>query len=281
MFNTKELPKVDFSLAEISQEAQKMAGKLSISGVQPKLSVKLDRKKNLLVSVAVGGRYILKPQTQNFPNIPENEECCMNMAQALGIDIPEHCLIPLKDGSLSYVIARFDRRRGLEKIHQEDFAQILGRDDKYKGSVEEIGRELKQISSVPGLDAQLFFERVVFNFLIGNGDAHLKNYSIFYCNEREARLTPAYDLVSSKLVIPGEEDSALTINGKKNKLSGKDFQDLARYLNIPQKIRYEKFDRKVNIMNEIIRNSRLDKEKQARFVDITKERFARIGLQAE
>ncbi len=279
MFNTKELPRVDFGLADISLEAQKMAGKLSISGVQPKLSVKWDRKKNLLVSVAVGGGYILKPQTQSFPNIPENEQCCMDMAQILGIDIPAHCLIPLKDGSLSYVIARFDRS-GLEKIHQEDFAQILGRGDKYKGSVEEIGRELKQISSVPGLYVQLFFERVVFNFLIGNGDAHLKNYSIFYCDENEVRLTPAYDLVSSKLVIPGEEDSALTVNGKKNKLSGKDFQDLAQYLNIPQKIRYEKFDQKLNVMSEIIGNSKLDKEKQARFIDITKERFQRIGLQA-
>ncbi|OIO35399.1 MAG: hypothetical protein AUJ74_06570 [Candidatus Omnitrophica bacterium CG1_02_44_16] len=278
MFNGKELPRIEFGLADISQEAQKMAGKLSISGVQPKLSVKWDRKKNLLVSVAVGGGYILKPQTQNFPNIPENEQCCMDMAQILGIGIPEHCLIPLSDGSLSYCIARFDRK-GLKKIHQEDFAQILGRGDKYKGSVEEIGMELKQISSAPGLDAQLFFERVVFNFLIGNGDAHLKNYSILYSDENEARLTPAYDLVSSKLVILGEADSALTINGKKNKLSGNDFQGLARYLNIPQKIRYEKFDRKLNIMSKAIKNSKLDKEKRAAFVEIINERFQRIGLQ--
>jgi serine/threonine-protein kinase HipA len=278
MFDAKELPKADFSLAQISLEAQKMAGKLSISGVQPKLSVMWDKKKNLLVPVAERGAYILKPQTQSFPNIPENEQCCMDMAQMLGIDIPAHSLVPLKDGSLSYVVARFDRK-GRKKIHQEDFAQILGRDDKYKGSVEEIGRVLKQVSSVPGLDVQLFFERVVFNFLIGNGDAHLKNYSIFYINENEARLTPAYDLVSSKLVIPGEEDSALVINGKKNRLSGQDFQDLARYLNIPQKIRYEKFDRKLNAMNETIRNSKLDKEKQVGFMDIIQERFRRMGLQ--
>lgn len=278
MFNTAQRPKIDFGLTDISQEAQKMTGKLSIPGVQPKLSVALHRKKNTLVPVSEGGAYILKPQTPAFPHIPENEQCCMDIAQILGVDVPPHCLIPLKDNSWAYVIKRFDRKGG-EKIHQEDFAQILEKQDKYNGSVEQIGRRLKEVSFVPGLDVQLFFERVVLNFLIGNGDAHLKNYSVSYGSEGQVRLTPAYDLVCSKLVILDEEDSALAINGKRNKLSREDFDQLAEYLKIPPKVRYEKFNQKLNIVTEIIQNSKIDQERQKRFTGIVKERYRRINFQ--
>ena len=154
MFHSSKLPVIDFGLSDISQQAQKLAGKLSISGVQPKLSVKLDKKKNQLVVATEGGEYLLKPQTSAFVNIPENEQCCMDIAQELTINVPLHCLIPLKDGSIAYVVKRFDREEG-SKIHQEDFAQILEETDKYKRSVEQIGRRLKEISSAPGYDVQL------------------------------------------------------------------------------------------------------------------------------
>mgnify|MGYP001563001030 FL=1 len=275
MFNTSELPIIEFSLQDVSQKAQQAAGKLSISGVQPKLSMKLDKKNNSLISVAEGGEYILKPQTAAFPNIPENEQCCMDIAVELKIDVPPHCLLPLKDGSLTYIVKRFDRESGL-KIHQEEFSQILGSGNKYKGSVEQIGRKLKEISTVPGYDVQLFFERVVFNFIIGNGDAHLKNYSIAYKDKETIRLTPAYDIVCSKLVIPGEEDSALPINGRKNKLKREDFDKLADYLNIPIKIRYEKFQKSLNSMETIIKNSEIKKEAQVQFINIIKERLSRM-----
>jgi len=261
MFNTSELPLIEFSLEDVSLKAQKSTGKLSISGVQPKLSMKLDRKKNTLISVAEGGEYILKPQTAAFPHIPENEQCCMDIAEEFKIDVPPHCLLPLKDGSWAYVVKRFDRESGI-KIHQEEFFQILESYDKYRGSVEQIGRKLKQISTAPGYDVQLFFERVVFNFIIGNGDAHLKNYSIAYKDKETIRLTPVYDIVCSKLIIPNEEDSALSINGKKNALKKDDFDKLAEYLNIPIKIRYEKFEKSLNSMEAIIRNSEIKKEAQ-------------------
>ena len=277
MFNSSKIPTIDFGLADISQEAQKLAGKLSISGVQPKLSVKLDKKENALIVVTEGGEYLLKPQTPTFANIPENEQCCMDIAQELNIDVPPHCLLALKDKSLAYVVKRFDRKNG-EKIHQEDFYQILEAKDKYIGSVEQIGRKLKEISSVPGLDVQLFFEQVVFYFLIGNGDAHLKNYSIAYQQDGQIRLTPAYDIVCSKLVISDEEDSAIAINGKKNNLKRKDFDMLADYFKIPEKVRYEKFERKFDMMKKIIKSSYIDKEKQTQFLNIIKERTARLKL---
>ncbi|MFH1857164.1 MAG: HipA domain-containing protein [Candidatus Omnitrophota bacterium] len=277
MFNSSKCPVIDFSLGDMSQQAQKLTGKLSISGVQPKLSVKLDKKQNLLIPVAEGGEYILKPQTATFPNIPENEQCCMDIAENLNINVPLHCLIPLKDNSLAYVVKRFDREKEA-KIHQEDFAQILEQTDKYKGSAEQIGRRLKEISSAPGYDAQLFFERVVLNFILGNGDAHLKNYSIFYRDKDNIRLTPAYDIVCSTLVLSDEEDSAITINGKKNNLQREDFDVLAEYLNIPPKVRYEKFEDKFDDMRKIIDQSIIAWERQEQFLEIIQERLSCLRL---
>lgn len=294
MFNSSKLPVIDFGLSDISQKAQKLTGKLSISGVQPKLSVKLDKKQNMLIPVAESGEYILKPQSSTFENIPENEQCCMDIAEELDIDIPIHCLLPLKDKSLAYVVKRFDRekeansstklrvgneRSRITKIHQEDFAQVLEETDKYKGSVEQIGRKLNEISSAPGYDTQLLFERVVFSFILGNGDAHLKNYSISYKDKDNIRLTPAYDIVCSRLAIPDEkEESAININGKKNKLQREDFDQLANYLKVPVKLRYEKFENKFDMMKKMIEASYINKEKQEQFIAIIKERLSRLEL---
>ena len=277
LFGISELPKISFSLEDISLKAQDMANaKLSISGLQPKLSLKLDKHLKELVIPPTGGEYIFKPQTPSFPHIPENENCCMDIAQAFGIDVPPHCLLALKDKSLAYVVKRFDRKDG-QKIHQEDFFQALEKKEKYNGSVEQIGKKLKEISAVPGLDVQLFYERVVFNFLIGNGDAHFKNYSIVHLDDGQKRLSPAYDIVCTRLVIKDDE-SALMINGKNNKLGRKDFDALADYFKIPEKIRYEKFEKKFDVMKKIIESSYIDKEKQKRFIDIVKERTARLQL---
>ena len=280
MFGTRQWPKIDFDLTGVLHNAEETAGQLSISGVQPKLSVKLDKKKNELISVAKGGEYILKPQTITYVNIPENEQCCMDMAEAFNIEVPAHCLIPLKDNSLAYIVKRFDRE-GVEKFHQEHFSQILERSDKYDGTVEQIGKKLKKISTAPGLDSQFLFERVVFSFIIGNGDAHLKNYSVLIKGEN-IRLSPAYDFVCSRIVIPKEKwESALGIGsnkGKKNDLSRKDFDGLAEYLGVPIKVRYEKFEKKFNTMKEIIKTSKINKEKQANFLSIIKERLHRLEL---
>ena len=275
IFGISQYPAIDFGLEDIPQQARNLTGKVSISGVQPKLFVKFDKKKNVLVSDAQG-EYILKPQTLSFPHLPENEECCMEIAQRIGIDVPDHCLVLLKDKSLAYVVKRFDRKNR-EKIHQEDFFQILGPKDKYIGSVEKIGRALKGISSVPGLDVQLFFERVVFYFLVGNGDAHFKNYSIAYREDGQIRLTPAYDIVCSRLVAKDDE-SALAINGKNNDLERKDFEALAAYLTIPARIRYESFKGKERLFIEIIKASQLPEAFKENFVTIVQSRFKRLGL---
>ena len=274
-FGASQCPAVDFCLSDMPKQAEKMAGKSSISGVQPKIYVDFDKKKNVLFRVD-DGEYILKSQSPHFSNVPENEQCCMDIAGEIGIDVPPHCLLPLKDKSLAYVVKRFDRKDG-EKINQEDFFQILGPKDKYIGSVEQIGKKLQEISSVPGLDVQLLFERAVFYFLIGNGDAHFKNYSITHRDDGQIRLTPAYDIVCSRLVTKDDE-SALAINGKNNNLGRKDFDVLADRFNIPIKVRYEKFEKKFDMMKKNIESSYIDKEKQKRFIEIIKERIGRLEL---
>ena len=276
MFNLSAEPAIPLSLPDIPLQAQAMVGKMSISGVQPKLSLKLDQAKRALIPVAAGGDYILKPQIQQFPHIPENETCCMDIAAELDIDVPPHCLLPLKDGTLAYVVKRFDRV-GEKKIHQENFSQILEKKDKYAGSLEEIGKKLKEISAIPGLDVQLFFERVVLNFLIGNGDGHFQNYSISY-TENGVRLAPVYDLVCTKLVIPIEEDSALTLHGKRNNLTRNDFDALADNLEIPPRVRYRKFVGTLTRMEQLVKNSHLPDDFRERFLEIIRPRHQRLKL---
>jgi serine/threonine-protein kinase HipA len=230
LFGSATTPTLDLALADVAAEAARMAGRMSISGVQPKLSVLREGRR--LLPVESGGRYILKPQTQAFRNLPENENLCMNIAAQLGIETPPHGLFRLTDATWAYVIRRFDRTSADEKRRCEDFAQILGQ-AKYSGSHEKLGKRLMEISRFPGLDAQLFFERVLLSFLLGNGDAHLKNYSMLEDRDGFLRLSPAYDMVCSRLLIPREEEAALTVNGKRNNISRNDFTALAERLAIP------------------------------------------------
>lgn len=279
IFAMDHAPRINFSLQDIPLKAQEMVGRMSISGVQPKLSVRLDKRLGEIVPAMEKGEYILKPQLQQFRAIPENENCCMNIAEDLGIDVPPQCLLPLVDGTLAYIVKRFDRR-GLEKIHQEDFFQILGKKDKYQGSLEQIGKKLGEMSAVPGLDTQLFFERVVFNFLVGNGDAHFKNFSVLYHEKGGARLSPAYDIVASRLVIPNEQDSALTLNGKKNNLTRKDFDALADLLEIPPRVRYARFEGKRRRIEKILQKSMMPAEFKEKFGKILVSRYARIEIKS-
>ncbi len=232
----------------------------------------------VLEPVEAGGTYILKPQTQTFPNLPENEHVCMTAAAVAGIDVPAHTVVRLRDDSIAYVVKRFDRTASGKRIHCEDFAQILGR-EKYAGSIEAIGRSLRSISSFPGLDAQYLFERAVVNFFLGNGDAHLKNFSILYDETGGARLAPAYDIVSSKLVIPEEPEAALAIRGKHNRISRQDFMALAEYLGITEKPRDEIFRRIEASRAEIeslIDSCLLPPEQRARLVGIVRQRASRL-----
>ncbi len=276
LFGVTYIPQTDLTLNEVTVKAQEMADKISISGVQAKLSMKLNRKSKKLLPIASGAEYILKPQVNTYREVPENENLCMSIAGQLGINTPPHTLIKLKDGSYAYIIKRFDRING-DKINQEDFCQVLGKskEDKYRGSVEQIAGKLKEISEIPALDIQYLYERVLFSFLIGNGDAHLKNYSVNYTKTADVRLSPAYDILSSKLLIPKEEDFALALNGKKNNLRKSDFEEFSGRFNIPWKIT-EKILEEKQIFFDLIADSQLSPDYKEKLSGIVSERFSRF-----
>lgn len=277
LFGAASLPTVELSHAEVLAKAQEMAGHMSISGVQPKLSI--SRQGSRLVPVTDGGLFILKPQTERFPLLPQNENLCMTIAERMDIEVPPHGLFNLRDDSPAYIVRRFDRTADGKKLRCEDFFQILGEDDKYSGSVERIGKKIRELSSVPGLDAQLFFERVLLNFLLGNGDAHLKNFSLLEAEDGGLRLSPAYDIVCSKAVIPRETDFAITLNGKADKITRRDFEKFSEMLKIPGKVAaniFERFAEGHSIIFEEVSHSSLSADLQEKVSRVVAERRKRI-----
>jgi serine/threonine-protein kinase HipA len=234
MFGKPIRPTIAVSSTEIALEAQKLAGKLSISGVQPKLSMRLEGEQ--LVPVARDGQFILKPQTQDFVELPQNEFQCMTMGRQFGLRTAPCLLFELSDGIPAYLVKRFDRfkqRRRVQKLACEDMHQILGGPDKYAGSHEQIAAVIRDHCTFAPLELQRLFEMTIFNFAIGNGDAHRKNFSLLTSEDGTIALSPVYDLVSSRLAIPAESDElALTVNGKRNLLRRADFLAFADHCGI-------------------------------------------------
>ena len=221
--NLESLQEIEYSAAEQRQEASNRATRMSIQGLQPKLSAVLNIRKAKFEIVDIHGRFILKPQHHIFPELPENEDLTMKMAAVIGIETPAHGLVYSKDGSLTYFIKRFDRLGKNNKLAVEDFAQLAGmtRNTKYNYSFENLIKIVENNCTFPLLEKARLFKRTLFNFLTGNEDMHLKNYSLI-TDEGKITLAPAYDFLNSTIVLSGDiEESALTINGKKKNLNKK------------------------------------------------------------
>ena len=220
--NLKTLYDLPFSADEQRQEAVSRAEKMSIQGVQPKLSAMLNIGQECFDLMDSGGTYILKPQNSIFPQLPENESVTMCMAAKIGIEVPTSGLVGSKDRSLTYFIRRFDRIGKGKKLATEDFAQLLGRDrnTKYDASMEKLVDVVEQFCTFPAIEKMKLFKLVVFNFLVGNEDAHLKNFTLITRNGK-VELSPAYDLLNSTIVLRGAniEELALTLAGKKRKIN--------------------------------------------------------------
>jgi serine/threonine-protein kinase HipA len=259
--------------------------KLSVTGVQKKLSLGFagEGKPTRLTMTDMWGNFIFKPEGQ-APHLPANEHLCVQLARLSGIKTEDSALIPVTDGTIGFITRRFDRGPKGEKYHQEDFCQILGRESyrKYDGSIEQIGKALKQHSDLPGDNLYRLLEIIVFNFLIGNVDAHLKNFSIIYETPKGINklLSPGYDLLSTDLYIDNDkEESALAINGKKNNLRKKDFQQLAKHFDIDDKILVkliEKFESLIPSWQELIMKSFLVDEKKLEFIQLIDQRIGRL-----
>ncbi len=215
----KQLQDLPYTAADQIFEAAARAPKMSIQGVQPKLSAGLNTRKNGFELVDTGGRYILKPQNPQYRHLPENEDLSMRLAAAAGIPVPLHGLVYSKDGSMTYFIRRFDRA-GKKKLAVEDFAQLLGlsRDTKYDASMEKVAQVIERYCTFPAVEKIKLFKLTLVNFLIGNEDMHVKNFSLL-TREGKVELTPAYDILNTTIVLPEEkEEIALPIKGKKRKL---------------------------------------------------------------
>ena len=218
LISLNDLP---YSAEEQRREAVARATKMSIQGVQPKLSAKLDVSNQSFVVVDNGGEYILKPQNDSYPELPQNEDLTMRLGRIAGIEIPLHGLIYSKDGSLTYFIKRFDRIGKKKKIAVEDFAQLSGksRDTKYDSSMEKVITVLDTFCTFPAIEKVKLFRLTLFNFLVGNEDMHLKNFSLIR-RDSKIELTPAYDLLNTTIVLRGDvEEIALPIDGRKKNLT--------------------------------------------------------------
>ena len=215
----------DLSLTQEEQlkEAASRAVKMSIQGVQPKLSARLKVKEKIFEVVDRYGDYILKPQSNFYPEVPENEDLSMRLAQIAGIEIPLHGLVYSIDGRFTYFIKRFDRYGKKKKRSQEDFAQLAGksRETKYDFSMEKIVAILDEYCTFPVIEKVKLFRLTLFNFLIGNEDMHLKNYSLITRNNK-VELSPGYDLLNTTIALPNpQEEIALPLAGKKGNLNNK------------------------------------------------------------
>ncbi len=258
---------------------------MSIQGVQPKLSAALSVKDEVFTVVDLGGTYIIKPQSDVFLEVPENEDLTMKMARAFGIEVPLTGLIYSKDGSLSYFIKRFDRYHRNKKYHLEDFAQLTHntRDTKYRSSMETLVRVLEEYCTFPVREKRKLFRRVLFCYITGNEDMHLKNFSLIARGDL-IELSPAYDLLNSTISMQNSEaEFALPIRGKKNKITRKmlfDYYGTER-LNLTQQTLNREEQNLVEqkeTLTELIEKSFLSNEMQQKYLDLLHSRYQRLSI---
>lgn len=242
-FGTKKAPTLPYRMADMEKLAKEAAElSITIPGVQPKLSlgwIKNELKKGnngrLTLMDVLEGQYILNPQNENFPQMPENEHLSMKLAVLFKINIVPASMIRLASGELCYITKRIDRKDDGSKTHMIDFMQILELEDKYKGTMETLGKTIGELSVNTLLDKLRFFELAVFNFVIGNNDMHLKNFSM-WLTTIGWELSPAYDLLNVKIILPKDkEDTALLLGGKKENFNKAYFNQFGTVLNLNDK----------------------------------------------
>lgn len=244
LFGSTEKPRLEVSFDELNDLAKKSVyQRITVPGVQTKLSLEIRRKTNetsKLTIVGLWGRYILKPPSNRWPELPANEHCTMMMAEVANIETVPYGLIHLSSGELAYITKRIDRDENGHKFAMEDMCQLTGRltEDKYKGSHEQIAKVVKQYSANPLFDLTRLFELILFSYLTGNGDMHLKNFSLFKDPRLGWKLAPGYDLLSTRLVIPEDKDSeelSLTLTGKKSNFQLESFQEFGKQIGLNAK----------------------------------------------
>lgn len=266
IFGTPSVPELPYTRENLIDLAkQVIRSQTTLTGVQAKLLLDINKSgKNeteRFTIVGLWGRYILKPQTDRFAHLPELEDLTMHLAELAKIQVVPHSLIRFADGELCYITRRIDRIDKGIKLPMEDMCQLTERltEHKYKGSYEQIAKAIQRFSAVPKLDMVNYWEQVVFSWIMGNADMHLKNFSLYSKEKGKYVLTPAYDMLSTALVMPEDtEELALTLNGKKRKIKRADFVASMQALELGNKITE-------NIFNKFVKA----KDKWFEFIDLS------------
>lgn len=280
-FGNEEVPELGFDKGELVEMAKRLIkSQTTVTGVQPKLSLSATGVKGQkrLTIVGLLGDYICKPQTEEYKMMPEVEDLTMHLAECAKIDTVPHTLMKMADESLCYLTRRIDRKNG-EKIAMEDMCQLTERmtEYKYKGSYESIGKKIAELSSQKSIDIVNFFDIVLFSWITGNNDMHLKNFSMYSPNGTDIKLTPAYDLLNVSIVNPEDkEEMALTLNGKRSNIRINDFIKAAATIGIEEKIvmkQVSKYERLMPKFREIIEKSFLDEEMKEKYIELLQRRI--------
>ncbi|MBU2646919.1 HipA domain-containing protein [bacterium] len=281
--NLKKLERLPYSADALRLEAAARAEKMSIQGVHPKLSARLNTSQGRFEIVDHGGRFILKPQSQEFAELPENEDLTMKLATTCGIDVPLHFLVRGIDDRLTYGIKRFDREGKNRKVAIEDFAQLSGssRETKYKSSMEKVVKIVETFCTYPVIEKQKLFLMTLFSFLTGNEDMHLKNFSVIR-RQNKVVLSPAYDLLNTTIAIPkAQEEMALPLNAKKRKLNRADLVDYfgEQCLQLNEKTiqkTLKELQKAARTWESFVKISFLSPEKQNDYIHLINHRFNRL-----
>ncbi len=285
IFGRSTPPDLPYSEKDLEPLArQVIQTQTAVTGVQAKLSIHIMEShagSQRFTIVGLWGGYILKPATPSYPQLPEVEDLTMHLAQLAAIKTAPHSLIRLTSGELAYVTKRIDRTSN-HKLAMEDMCQLTERltENKYQGSYEQIGKTIQKYSATPGLDLVNFFELVLFSFLTGNADMHLKNFSLLEQPGLGMILSPAYDLVNTALVNPADpEELALTLNGKKRKIKKQDFSTAMHTLKIEPRQQvniFRKMEKALPKWMLHIENSFLSRNFQQQYKEIILERVQRM-----
>lgn len=284
-FGTEKVPVLDYTCEDLEKLAiQVIKDQTSLTGVQPKLSLHLNEQEGSqrLTIVGLWGGFICKPQTIQFAQMPEAEDLTMHLAELAKIDAVPHTLMRMADNSLCYLTKRIDRSSTGEKVAMEDMCQLTERqtEHKYRSSYERIAKAIVQYSSMPKMDVTNFFEVVLFSWITGNNDMHLKNFSLFEPHDGNIRLTPAYDMLNAVILNPkDDEELALTLNGKKKKLKRSDFITSGLTMGVEQKTIERLIGKYVKLlpdMKKLIGNSFLNDELKDKYTELITERIDRI-----
>jgi len=286
-FGNSEPPILMHTLDEMSELAKYVVNRsVTVPGVQPKLSLSIvkeiteNSKQRLTVVGALGGNYILKPPSIHYPEMPANEHLTMRIAEAFRIKVVPSSLIRLKSDELAYITKRIDRSAKGTKIHMIDMFQITEAFDKYKSSMEKLGKALKDYSDRTMLDVISLFELTLFCFLTGNNDMHLKNFSMIK-SPNGWIFAPAYDLLNVAIANPDDkEELALTLAGKKKKITRHHFECFGSELGLTNKQiqgTFQRFEKNSAKAIELIHQSFLSDSMKQSYMELLEERYSRIS----